>query len=151
MLLQEVLSAPLLSVAPVTTSVLGSGFENPTIGHITLAESRGGKSIKIRIRGSTLSLLNENLWFLDLRNRVLLITVYVHTHTYTHTHTHTDIHLIYLFLALWGLRCCSGFSLVAAIGGFSLAAVQRLIIAVASLLWSMGSRRESFSNCGVLA
>ena len=98
MLLQEVLSAPLLFVAPVTTSVLGSGFENPTIGHITLAESRGGKSVKIRIRGSTLSLLNENLWFLDLRNRVLLITVYVHTHIQTHTHTHTHRYTLNLLI-----------------------------------------------------
>ena len=73
--------------------------------------------------------------------------MYIHTHTHTHTH----IHLIYLFLTLSGLRCCSGFSLVAAIGGFSLVAVHGLIIAVASLLWSMGSRRESFGNCGVLA
>ena len=40
----------------------------------------------------------------------------------------------YLFLALLGLRCCAGFSLVVASGGNFLVAVCRLLIAVASLV-----------------
>ena len=39
--------------------------------------------------------------------------------------------LIYLFLAALGLCCCSGFSLVAASRGYSLAAVPGLLIVVA--------------------
>ena len=41
---------------------------------------------------------------------------------------------IYLFLAVLGLRCCVGFSLVAASGGYPPAAVHRLLTAVASLV-----------------
>ena len=37
-----------------------------------------------------------------------------------------------LFLAAWGLHCCTGFSLAVARGGFSLAVVCGLLIAVAS-------------------
>ena len=40
---------------------------------------------------------------------------------------------IYLLLAVLGLCCCAGISFVAATGGHALAAVQRLLIAVASL------------------
>ena len=39
---------------------------------------------------------------------------------------------IYLFLAALDLRCCASFSLVAASGGYCLAAVCRLLFAVAS-------------------
>ena len=44
----------------------------------------------------------------------------------------------YLFLAVLGLFCCVGFSLVAASGGYSLVAVLRLLIAVASLVAEHG-------------
>ena len=39
---------------------------------------------------------------------------------------------IYLFMAVRGLRCCTGFSLVAKPGGYSLVVVCRLLIVVAS-------------------
>ena len=42
--------------------------------------------------------------------------------------------LIYLLLAVLGLRCCSGFSLVVASGGYSLFVVLRLLIGMASLV-----------------
>ena len=41
---------------------------------------------------------------------------------------------IYLSLAVLGLSCCVGFSLVVASGGYSLLAVCGLLIAVASLV-----------------
>ena len=41
---------------------------------------------------------------------------------------------IYLLLAALGLRCCTGFSLVAASGGFSLVVVLGLLIEAASLV-----------------
>ena len=41
---------------------------------------------------------------------------------------------IYLSLAVLGLSCCVGFSLVVASGGYSLRAVCGLLIAVASLV-----------------
>ena len=41
---------------------------------------------------------------------------------------------IYLFLTLLGLHCCTGFPLVVASGGSSLAVVCGLLIAVASLV-----------------
>ena len=40
---------------------------------------------------------------------------------------------IYLFLAVLALCCCTGFFLVAASGGYSLVALRRLLVAVASL------------------
>ena len=40
----------------------------------------------------------------------------------------------YLFLAVLGLRCCVGFSLVAVSASYSLVVVHGLLIAVASLL-----------------
>ena len=47
----------------------------------------------------------------------------------------TYVHdFVYLLLAVLGLCCCAGLSLVVASGGYSLAAVCRLLIAVASLL-----------------
>ena len=39
-----------------------------------------------------------------------------------------------------GLLCCSGFFLAGVSRGYSLVVVYRLLIAVASLLWSTGSR-----------
>ena len=40
--------------------------------------------------------------------------------------------LIYLFLGVLGLQCCEGFSLVVVSGGYSLVAVQGLLVGVAS-------------------
>ena len=58
----------------------------------------------------------------------------------------------FLFLAVLGLCCCVGFSLVVASGAFSLAVVHRLLIAVASLVaqgFPGGSDgKESASNAG---
>lgn len=65
------------------------------------------------------------------------------THVLGHTHTQSSgfsqkgwwpllFLFIYLFLTVLGLRCCSGFSLVAASRGYSLVAVHRLLIEVAS-------------------
>ena len=45
---------------------------------------------------------------------------------------------IYLFLAVLGLHCCSGFSPVVASRGYSLVAVLRLLILVASLVAEHG-------------
>ena len=42
--------------------------------------------------------------------------------------------IIYLFLAVWGLCCCTGFSLVAASGGDSRVAMCGLLTVVASLV-----------------
>ena len=49
-------------------------------------------------------------------------------------------YLLIYFLAVLGLRCSLGFSLVAASGGHSLAAVRRLVIAVGSRCgaWTLG-------------
>ena len=45
---------------------------------------------------------------------------------------------MYLFWAVLGLHCCTGFSLVAASMGYSLAEVLRLLIVVASLVAKHG-------------
>ena len=42
---------------------------------------------------------------------------------------------VYLFWAVLGLRCCVGFSRVAASKGYSLVATHGLLIVVASLVW----------------
>ena len=44
----------------------------------------------------------------------------------------------YLFIAVLGLRCCLGFSLGAAGGGYSLVVVHRLLTEVASLVAEHG-------------
>ena len=41
---------------------------------------------------------------------------------------------VHLFLAVLGLGCCAGFSLVVASGGYSLFVVLRLLIGMASLV-----------------
>ena len=43
-------------------------------------------------------------------------------------------YFFFFFFAVLGLCCCTGFSLVAVSGGYSLAAVCRLLIVVASLV-----------------
>ena len=47
------------------------------------------------------------------------------------------LHFIYLYLAVPGLRCCSGFSVVEVSGGYSLA-VRRLLNVVAPLVAEHG-------------
>ena len=49
-------------------------------------------------------------------------------------------------MAVWGLCCCAGFSLVTEKGGYSPAAVHGLLTAAASLLW-----RAGFCTCGTWA
>ena len=50
-----------------------------------------------------------------------------------------------------GLCCCAGFSLVAVSGGYSLAAVCRLLTVASFLLQSRGSRASGLSSRGVRA
>ena len=51
---------------------------------------------------------------------------------------------VYLFLAVLGLRCCEGFSLIAASRGYSLVAKSRLLNGVASL-----ATDHEFWGCGL--
>lgn len=53
---------------------------------------------------------------------------------------------ICLFWAVQGLCCWVGFSLIAENGGYSLVVRRGHLILVASRVWSMGSRHESFSS-----
>ena len=56
---------------------------------------------------------------------------------------------IYLFLAVSGLRCCVGCSLVVATGGYSPAAVHELLIAVAFLIAELQALEQAgFSGRG---
>ena len=55
---------------------------------------------------------------------------------------------MWLFLAVLGLHCCMGFSLVAASGDPSLVAVRRLLVAVASLVERGLSGRAGVSSGG---
>ena len=52
-----------------------------------------------------------------------------------------------LFLVVLGLCSIAGFSLAEASGGYSIVAVLRILIVVASL---MGSRHVGFSSCSAL-
>ena len=58
---------------------------------------------------------------------------------------------IYLLMAVLGLRCCAGLSLVAASGGYSLLRCVGFSLQWILLLRSMGSRRKGFSSCGTWA
>ena len=58
------------------------------------------------------------------------------------------IYLIYLFLAVLGLCCCVGFSVVAASGGYSSLRCAGFSLRWLLLLLSTGSRRAGFSSCG---
>ena len=55
--------------------------------------------------------------------------------------------LMYLFVAVLGLHCCRGFSLVVLSRGCSLVVVNGLLVEAASLVWSTGSRFTGFSSC----
>ena len=59
--------------------------------------------------------------------------------------------LVNLFMAMLGLGCCVGFSLVVESGGYFLVVVERLLIAVVSLLWSTNSSSCGFSSCSIWA
>ena len=50
------------------------------------------------------------------------------------------ISILFFFLAVLGLHCCIGFSLVALWGGYSLVAALGLLIVEHELEWSTGSR-----------
>ena len=54
---------------------------------------------------------------------------------------------IHLLLAVLGLHCCAGFSLVVPSGGYSLVAVRERLIAVV-LLWLRGTGSSSLQHCG---
>ena len=57
---------------------------------------------------------------------------------------------IYLFSAVLGLCCCTGFSLVLVSKGLSLVAVPGLLIAVAFLVgWALPLGHTGFSSCSV--
>ena len=56
----------------------------------------------------------------------------------------------YLLLAVLSLHCSSGFSVVAASGGYSLAVVGFSLRWPLSS-WSTGSRSTGFSSCGACA
>ena len=59
---------------------------------------------------------------------------------------------MYLFLAVLGLCCCVGFSLIAASGGYSLAMVCGLLVLVASLVVEAYRIAAcGLSSCGSLA
>ena len=51
----------------------------------------------------------------------------------------------YLLLAVLGLHCFEGFSLIAVSGGYSLVAVHRLLTVVASLVTEL--KPKGFSSC----
>ena len=57
-------------------------------------------------------------------------------------------YLIYLFLAVLGLPCCTGFSLVAESGDYFLVAMSRLLIVVASFLVKLRPRTPGLSSWG---
>ena len=57
--------------------------------------------------------------------------------------------LIYLFLTVLGLRCCVGFSLVAASQGYSSLQCMGFSRQWLLLLQSTGSRHLGFSSCGM--
>ena len=72
------------------------------------------------------------------------------THTPCRGSTVFSLLLFYLFLAVLGLCCCIGFSLVVASRGCSLVTVQRLLSAVASLAAEprFQGAQFQFSSCG---
>ena len=55
-------------------------------------------------------------------------------HSYTYIYIYIYINFLYRLLAVLGLHCCTGISLVAESRVYSLVAVLRLLIAVTSLV-----------------
>ena len=75
-----------------------------------------------------------NYYFLTLspfHNFVMIISAY---HQYQDLLFFKNITVLYLFLTVLGLCCCAGFSLIVASGGYSLVAVLRCLIVVASIV-----------------
>jgi len=62
-----------------------------------------------------------------------------------------DRFLFVYFWLFWLFLATCGLFLVEVSGGYSLAAVRGLLIAVASLAWRTGSRAMGFSSCGMRA
>jgi len=54
---------------------------------------------------------------------------------------------MYLFVAVLGLHCCRGFSLIVVSRGYSLVVVNGLLVEAASLVRSTGSRFTGFGSC----
>ena len=66
---------------------------------------------------------------------LLIISTFTQDPLDIHSLFHFVTYLLFiLFLAVLGLHCCAGFSLAAVSEGYSLAAVHRLLIAVAPLV-----------------
>ena len=84
----------------------------------------------------------------DIHSNLMYIseTFFKYTHTHTHTHTH-----IYLFLTVLGFCCCMSFSLVVESWRYSLAAMHRLLIVVASCCGTWDLEHTDFSSCGLRA
>ena len=61
-------------------------------------------------------------------------------------HQSSFLRLVYLFLVVLGLRCCTGFSLAVVYGGCSQVTVFRLLIVVASLVVEHRLSVLGFSN-----
>ena len=58
------------------------------------------------------------------------------------------VNFMYLLLAVLGVHCCAGFSLVAESGGYTLVALRGFLIAVASLVVEHHSRSRGLSGGG---
>ena len=54
---------------------------------------------------------------------------------------------VFFFFLQWVFIAAHGLSLVAVSEGYSLVAVQGLLVVVASLVWSMGSRAHGCHSC----
>ena len=65
----------------------------------------------------------------DWHNWILDISIFFHV-----PYLFVFNNFVYLFLAVLGLHCCSGFSLVAESGGYFLVVMSGLLIAVAPLV-----------------
>ena len=59
-----------------------------------------------------------------------------------------EVSFYFLLMAVLGLCCCTGFSLVAACGGYSPVALQELLTVVSPLVCSTGSRAEASAAAG---
>ena len=78
-------------------------------------------------------------WFLAIRVSNIFKKFFIVMRTFSKSD------LIYLFLAILGPCCCSGFSLVAASRGYSLAVGHGLLLVVASLVAERGLKGKQTS------
>ena len=76
----------------------------------------------------------ETRWFQLISNTVIFIKLL------------RNVYLSFFFLQ-WVFIAAHGLSLVAVSEGYSLVAVQGLLVVVASLGWSVGSRAHGFHGC----